>query len=158
MFASTCSFTKNDSLFMAYHPYHFVGEVLLHPVYMYVYIYIYIYIYIWRGKQREATARIQSLIKLQPWFLSLRWKTCHRQNCSLGSCACSVRPALGQNTLMIYTYDRLFGIAVSMSDYHPRGPVFDSQLYPRMFSGSIGSETGSTQPREDNWVAIWCEK
>ena len=32
MFASTCSFTKNDPLCMAYHPYHFVGEVLLHPV------------------------------------------------------------------------------------------------------------------------------
>ena len=28
------------------------------------------------GKQREATAPIQSLVKLQPWFLSLRWKTC----------------------------------------------------------------------------------
>ena len=27
------------------------------------------------GKQRDATAPIQSLIKLQPWFLSLRWKT-----------------------------------------------------------------------------------
>ena len=24
------------------------------------------------GKQREATSRIQSLVKLQPWFLSLR--------------------------------------------------------------------------------------
>ena len=24
---------------MAYHPYHFVGEVLLHPVYIYIYIY-----------------------------------------------------------------------------------------------------------------------
>ena len=33
MFASTCSFTKNDPLCMGYHPYHFVGEVLLHPVY-----------------------------------------------------------------------------------------------------------------------------
>ena len=32
MFASTCSFTKNDPLCMAYHPYHFVGEVLLHAV------------------------------------------------------------------------------------------------------------------------------
>ena len=32
MFESTCSFTKNDPLCMAYHPYHFVGEVLLHPV------------------------------------------------------------------------------------------------------------------------------
>ena len=26
-------------------------------------------------KQQEATAPIQSLVKLQPWFLSLRWKT-----------------------------------------------------------------------------------
>ena len=25
---------------------------------------------------------------MQPWFLSLRWKTCLLQNCSLGSCAC----------------------------------------------------------------------
>ena len=33
MFAAKCSFTKNDPLCMAYHPYHFVGEVLLHPVY-----------------------------------------------------------------------------------------------------------------------------
>ena len=40
-----------------------------------------------------------SLMKLQSWFLSLRWKTCLRQNCSLGSCACSEGPALGQNTL-----------------------------------------------------------
>ena len=31
----------------------------------------------------------------------LRWKTYLRQNCSLGSCACSERPALGQNTLMM---------------------------------------------------------
>ena len=53
------------------------------------------------GKQREATVPIQSLVKLQLWFLSLRWKTCLRQNCSLGSCACSEGPALGQNTLMM---------------------------------------------------------
>ena len=45
--------------------------------------------------------------------------------------------------------DRLFGIVVSPSDCHPRGPGFDSRLYPRNFSGSIGS----AQPREDNWVA-----
>ena len=50
-------------------------------------------------------------------------------------------------------YDRLFGIVVSASDYHPRGHGFDSRLYPRNFSGSIGSGTGSTQPREDKWVA-----
>ena len=50
------------------------------------------------GKQREATAPIQSLVKLQFWFLSLWWKTCLRQNCSLASCACSEGPALGENT------------------------------------------------------------
>ena len=33
MFATICSFTKNDPLCMTYHPYHFVGKVLLHPVY-----------------------------------------------------------------------------------------------------------------------------
>ena len=52
------------------------------------------------GKQWEATTPIQSLVKLQPWFLSLQWKTCLRQNCSLGSCVYSERPALVQNTLM----------------------------------------------------------
>ena len=31
----------------------------------------------------------------------LRWRTCHRQNCSLGSCACSEGPAFGHNTLMM---------------------------------------------------------
>ena len=46
------------------------------------------------GKQQEAAAHIQYLVKLQPWFLSLRWKTCFRQNCCLGSCACSEEPAL----------------------------------------------------------------
>ena len=30
-------------------------------------------------KQREATAPIQFLVKLQPWFLSLQWMTCLRQ-------------------------------------------------------------------------------
>ena len=49
-------------------------------------------------KLREATVPIQSLVKLQPWFLSLQWKTCHRQNYNLGSCACSKGPAFGQNT------------------------------------------------------------
>ena len=53
------------------------------------------------GKQREVTAPIQPLIKLQPWFLSLRWKTCFRHTCSLGFCAFSEGPALGQNTLMM---------------------------------------------------------
>ena len=69
------------------------------------------------GKQREDTAHIQSLVKLHPWFLSLRWKTCLRQNCSLGSCACCEGPVLGQNTLMRYIYIHtrcmdVFGIRV----------------------------------------------
>ena len=46
--------------------------------------------------------------------------------------------------------DRLFGIVVSTSDCYQRGPGVDSRLYPRNFSW-----TWSTQPREDNWVAIW---
>ena len=50
------------------------------------------------GKQREATAPIKSLVKLQPWFLSLRWKTCLRQNCSLCFSPCSEGPAFGQDT------------------------------------------------------------
>ena len=29
--------------------------------------------------------------------------------------------------------DHLFGIVVSTSDCHPRGPGFDSRLYPRNF-------------------------
>ena len=57
------------------------------------------------------------------------------------------------NKIYFEVIDHLFGIVVSTSDYHPRGPGFDSWLYPRNFSGSIGSGTGSTQPREDNWVA-----
>ena len=53
------------------------------------------------GKQREATAPIQSLVKLLPWLRSLRWKTCLRQNCSLGSFTCSEGLALVQNTLIM---------------------------------------------------------
>ena len=59
------------------------------------------------GKQRETTAPIQSLVKLQPWSLSLQRKSCLRQNCSLGTCACSEGPALAQNTLIMmiwFTY------------------------------------------------------
>ena len=55
--------------------------------------------------------------------------------------------------LIYFKIGRLFGIVVSASDCHPRGPGFHSRLYPRFFSGCIGSGTGSTQPREDNWVA-----
>ena len=52
----------------------------------------------------------------------------------------------------MYNY-RVFGIVASTSDCYPRGPGFDSRLYPRNFCESIGSGTESTQPREDNWVA-----
>ena len=49
--------------------------------------------------------------------------------------------------------DHLFGIVVITFDCHPRGPGFDSRLYPKKFPGSIGSGTGFTQRREENWVA-----
>ena len=52
-------------------------------------------------KQWEATAPIKSLVKLQPWFLSLQWKTRIWPNCSLGFSTCSEGPAFGQNTLMM---------------------------------------------------------
>ena len=59
--------------------------------------------------------------------------------------------------LIVIFYDRLFSIAVSTSDCHPRGPEFDFRLYHRNFTESMVSGTGYTQPREDIWVAIWCE-
>ena len=60
-----------------------------------------------RGLRRATegtTAPIQSMVKVQPWFLSLRWKTCLRQNYSLSSCDCSEGPGLRQNTLIMMTY------------------------------------------------------
>ena len=71
----------------------------------------------------------------------------------LGTCLINTN-AFSFNFYGFCTRDHLFGIVVSMSDCHPRGPGFDSRLYPRNFSGSIGSGTGSTHPREDNRVAI----
>ena len=38
---------------------------------------------------------------MQPWFLSLWWKTCLRQNCNLGSCVCSGRPAFGRIATLV---------------------------------------------------------
>ena len=49
----------------------------------------------------KTNASIRFLVTLQPWFLSLRWKTCLLQNCSLDSCTCGEEPALGQNTLTL---------------------------------------------------------
>ena len=53
---------------------------------------------------RKATGSYRtysSLVKLQPWFLSLRWKTFFGHNCNLGAGVFSERPALGQNNLMM---------------------------------------------------------
>ena len=52
-------------------------------------------------KATESYGTYSSLVKLQPWFLSLRWRTAFEQNCSPGTWVCSKKPALGQNTLMI---------------------------------------------------------
>ena len=53
------------------------------------------------GEQREATSPIKYLVKQQHLFLSFRWNTCLRQNCSLGFSACSEGLAFGQNALMM---------------------------------------------------------
>ena len=42
------------------------------------------------GKQQEATAPIQSLVKRQPWFLSLRWKTYLRSTAVEKVVACAL--------------------------------------------------------------------
>ena len=68
------------------------------------------------------------------------------------ACLCFLVEMVGFS-IIIGMGDRLFSIVVSTSDCHPRGPVFDSRLYPRNFSESIGTGTGSTQPCEENWVA-----
>ena len=79
-----------------------------------------------------------------------------------GQCFCFehswICPNLLDCDLKCFCYDRLFGIVVSTSDCHPISPGFDSRLYLRNFSGSIGFGTVSTQPREENWVATWYEK
>ena len=55
----------------------------------------------WMWKAIRSYHTYSSLVKLQPWFLSLQWKTSLWQNCCLGFFACSEGPALGQNTLMM---------------------------------------------------------
>ena len=59
---------------------------------------------------------IQSLGKLQPWFLSFQWKTYFRQKFSLGSCPCSEVPALGHNKLMMIMMSMM--IALLMGGSH----------------------------------------
>ena len=83
-------------------------------------------------KQREATAPIKSLIKLQPWFLSLRWKTCLSQSCSLGFSACREGPVFGQNT--DYDDDTVYGRfnrpRLMLKGWHlyPLQPVYNINL------------------------------
>ena len=48
-------------------------------------------------KAKGSYRTYSSLVKLQRWVLSLRWKTCLRQNCNFSSRVCSGRPAFGHN-------------------------------------------------------------
>ena len=74
-------------------------------------------------KQREATAPIQSLVKLQPWFLSLQWTTCLWQNFNLSSCACSEGLSLGQNTLLVIYFITVWQYILQQIKYCKRKPV-----------------------------------
>ena len=56
--------------------------------------------------------------------------------------------------ILVAFYDRLVGLVVSMSDYWSWGRVFNSWHFHKLKIW-IRSGTGSTQPREDNWVATW---
>ena len=78
-------------------------------------------------KQREATAPIKSLVKLQPWFLGLRWKTCLRQNCSLGFSACSEGPSFGQN-IIDDDDDDIYGIGNPAADLTVKSFYFISSI------------------------------
>ena len=54
------------------------------------------------GAESKGSYRIySSLVKLQHWFLGLRWKICLQQKYSLGFCACSEGPAFGRILLMM---------------------------------------------------------
>ena len=87
-------------------------------------------------KKRDATAPITSLVKLQPWFLSLWWKTCLRQNCSLGSCACSEGPALGQNTL-IYIYIYIYISSLCLCQYWNLPQLASRITYIELCTGAM---------------------
>ena len=63
--------SKSYLLSPRYKPWKFVIGIFEHSVYM--------------RKVTRSYRSYSSLVKLQPWLLSLRWKTCHRQNCTHGS-------------------------------------------------------------------------
>ena len=58
----------------------------------------------------------------------LRWKTCLRKNCSLGSCACSGGPVLGQNTLVMMILglisSRMSFVFITITPRHFNFPTF----------------------------------
>ena len=60
---------------------------------------------------------------------------CNRSNelkcCIL--CIFMMQKTQQENHKVVGVNDHLLGIVVSMSDCHPRGPGFDSRLYPRNF-------------------------
>ena len=83
--------------------------------------------------------------KLQPWFLSLRLKTCLRQNqwTNPSSFACSEGHALGQNTqmmMMMIWSDTLMELIFNPCGefrWNPEGPV--SQIHsPHLHVGAPG--------------------
>ena len=77
----------------------------------------------------KTSGSYSCVVKLQPWFLSLRW-TAFGQNCSLGAWVCNERPALGQNTLRyIYIYTYIYIYAQLKYDTGPgRGVECDEAL------------------------------
>jgi hypothetical protein len=60
-------------------------------------------------------------------------------------------------TNSIFCQDRLCGLVVRVTGYRSRGPGLDSPALPGFLNSSV-SGTGSTQPHEDNWGAIWWKK
>ena len=92
-----------------------------------------------------CSAPIQSLVKLQSWFLSLRWKTCLQQNCSLDSGTCSEVPALGRNILMMMMVMIFYCIIIYKSSI---------LRYYNNIVASYGVNPGSI-PGQFNFMAIF---
>ena len=55
-------------------------------------------------------------------------KTCLRQDCSLGSCACSEGPVLGQNTLMMIMAIIIYFENRERTKFNLIGPLFSEML------------------------------